>query len=155
MRVVNCFQDYSGKTFLPTFDLLCSPSDISQQPCGKGKHGGVPVAGYWKGRKEDPKFKAFKELNSAATILEADFLNVDLQIRWAISDQRTQSAPGVTLNWNEHNKPWLFEQLNLGALYGVAIIITREIGVWSFLFLFKYNIFIDSLRPLYMNSFFC
>lgn len=38
-----------------------SPSGTSQQPCGKGKHGGCLWQGTEKGRKEDPKFKSLQE----------------------------------------------------------------------------------------------
>lgn len=78
--MVNCFQDYSGKTFLPTSDLYALLASVSSH-VGRGSMEGCLWQGTEKGRKEDPKFKAFKELNSAATILEADFLKVDLQIR--------------------------------------------------------------------------
>lgn len=78
--MVNCFQDYSGKTFLPASDLYVLLASVSSH-VGRGSMEGCLWQGTEKGRKEDPKFKAFKELNSAATILEADFLKVDLQIR--------------------------------------------------------------------------
>lgn len=43
----------------------------------------------------------------------------------------------------------LLKQLNLGAIYSVAIIITREIRIWSIL----KHIFINSLIVLYTNGF--